>query len=147
MIWDDFTFNYDENHSEIVIIEGYSKKKQTIKAKDVDWIAFAMFGSRLKLQQFKSLKRGKYLLLSESYRKGQYTILQSPEFSEPIFYYLGHDEKVVGILPTNNIDFLNFFNCSALINPFSKMENKELTLEEMKIRLDFYLANCLSTEK
>jgi hypothetical protein len=40
MMWDDFTFEYNENYSEIIIREGGSNKRYTYKAKNIEFVQF-----------------------------------------------------------------------------------------------------------
>lgn len=147
MLWDDFTFEYSENHSVIQVVEGGSKDKYTYKAKVIDFIRFIHENEIIELHQYKSPRGRDYLLIAEVHRNGDYAILQSPHFAEPVFYYLSYKNEVFSILPSMNLDFLEFFNCPSLNESFGTTENRELSLVEMKIRLDLYLKNCLSKEE
>ncbi len=147
MMWDDFTFEYNENHSEIIVIEGGSNKKITYKAKYIDYIQFLNAGDTIFLRRYKSPRGRDHLLLEEVHRNGEYAILESPSFVSPIFTYISYKGEVFSLLPLMNHDFLNFFRCDVLHAEFGEEENYPLTLKDMKTKMDLYLANCLSPDE
>ena len=147
MLWDDFTFEYSENHSEITVIEGGSNQKIVYKAKKIDFIRFIHDNEIFELHRYKSPKGRDHLLISEIYVNGDYSILQSPHFSEPVFYYLAFKNEVFCLFPKTNYDCLEFFNCETLNSQFGSLDNLPLTVVEMKNRLAIYLENCLPVEE
>lgn len=143
MMWDDFTFEFNENHSEISIVEGGSNDKQTIKAKRIDYIHFLVDSSRIELHRYKSPRGRDHLLLNLVHQNGEYMILQSPSFAQPVYYYIGFQGEVFSLLPQNNLDFIQFFSCEYLQTEYGLVENYALDLPMMVDRLDLYLSQCL----
>ncbi len=146
MMWDDFTFRYGENLSEIIIVEGYSNKKEVIKAKNVDSVSVLVDGKKIQFRRYKSFRGRNFLLLNEVHRNGDYVILQSPTFADVVFHYLAYKDEVFSVLPQNNSEFLEFFNCAQLIEQFGRLENATLTHTEMGQRLDYYVSKCTTVE-
>jgi hypothetical protein len=146
MLWDDFTFEYNENHSEIIVIEGGSNKKIVYKAKKIDFIRFIHENEVIELKCQKSPKGREFILITEIFKLGDYSILQSPHFSEPIFYYLAYNNEVFSLFPAMSYDCLEFFECEALNTKYGSSDNYQLNAEEMKARLTIYIENCLPVE-
>lgn len=146
MLWDDFTFEYDENHSEISIREGGSDKKYTYKAKNIEFVQFRNSDQTVTYNRYKSPKGREHLLLSEVHVNGDYSIVQSPSFVSPIFYYICYQGEVFSLIPTVNNDFLDFFACDEVNEKYRSEGNKILTLEDMSARLDLYLKHCLTPD-
>ncbi len=146
MLWDDFTFEYNENHSEIKVIEGGSNRKIEYNAKKIDFIRYIHENELFELHRYKSPKGRDYLLITEIYKNGDYSVLQSPHFSEPVFYYLAFKNEVFSLFPMMNYDCLEFFNCETLNSQYGALDNYQLNVEEIKSRLAIYLENCLPAE-
>lgn len=144
MMWDDFTYEYSDNHSEIIVVEGGSNKKIKYKAKHIDFIQFQNAGDTIFLRRYKSPRGRDHILLNEVHRNGEYTILESPSFVSPIYTYIGFKGEVFSLLPDHNHDFLDFFRCEFLYQAHGQEDNHEMTTEEMTQKLDLYLANCLT---
>jgi hypothetical protein len=83
-------------------------------------------------------------LLSEAHVNGDYSIVQSPGFVSPVFYYLCYNGEVFSVLPTSNDDLLGFFACDELYEKYGNEAKSTLSLEELITRLDLYLKHCLT---
>ncbi len=146
MMWDDFTFEYSENHSEIIVVEGGSNKTIKYKAKDIEFIQFLNDGEKVVLKKYKSPQGRNHVLLHEIYKNGDYILLESPSFSLPIYTYIGFKGEVINILPKQRQDFLDFFGCEKMYASFGQEQNTDLSKADIIELFQFYLDNCLVPE-